>query len=364
MTAINQVLNCPNCNGIARQYATVRNSPYLQNILYTDRTSALAASVLQEVVFFFCENCIYLFNPKFQSELVEYDRNYNNDQSYSAVNVQHIHNVADNLNQTIGGISDKKILEIGCGNGHLLGMLHQKGGLVTGYDPAYQGRFGVEQYVKKRYWKYEPGTSYDLIVLRLVLEGLNNPEELFKEMSQASTQHSYLYLELIDSAEIIRLGNTNSLYHECARYFSSSSIALFLARFGFETTKILSYDGGWLGILARRLVPAPSKVNLTFLQQHRRILIWGMAGRSIQFLLNNSLGVEAIEYAVDIDPVKQGKYIPGTGQKILSPEEAVVYNPDLVIVLNASYSDEVRSVFTANEPRIITSSEIFELDHT
>ena len=51
---------------------------------------------------------------------------------------------------------------------------------------------------------------------------------------------------------------------------------------------------------------------------------------------------EEIEYAVDVNPHKHGTYMAGTGQKIIAPELLREYNPDVVIVMNPIYCNEIR----------------------
>jgi hypothetical protein len=60
-----------------------------------------------------------------------------------------------------------------------------------------------------------------------------------------------------------------------------------------------------------------------------------------------------VSFGVDIDPLRQGLHIPVTGQRILSPEEARAYGPDLVIVANPVYAPEIRAVLR-NETRLVT----------
>jgi len=49
-----------------------------------------------------------------------------------------------------------------------------------------------------------------------------------------------------------------------------------------------------------------------------------------------------IKYVVDINPNKHGKYIAGTGQKIVSPEFLRAYQPDVVIIMNPIYKSEIQ----------------------
>ena len=51
---------------------------------------------------------------------------------------------------------------------------------------------------------------------------------------------------------------------------------------------------------------------------------------------------DQIEYIVDVNPRKQGKYIGGTGQQIVLPEFLRDYQPDVVIVMNPIYKKEIQ----------------------
>jgi hypothetical protein len=49
----------------------------------------------------------------------------------------------------------------------------------------------------------------------------------------------------------------------------------------------------------------------------------------------------SIEYVVDINPHRKGYYMSGTGQEIVSPDFLAEYKPDVVIVMNEIYCDEI-----------------------
>jgi hypothetical protein len=48
-----------------------------------------------------------------------------------------------------------------------------------------------------------------------------------------------------------------------------------------------------------------------------------------------------VPYVVDINPHKQGAFMPGTGQQVVGPESLVEFQPDTVILMNPVYRDEV-----------------------
>ena len=55
-----------------------------------------------------------------------------------------------------------------------------------------------------------------------------------------------------------------------------------------------------------------------------------------------TLGVkDEIEYVVDINPNRHGKFVAGAGKMIVSPEFIRDYKPDTVIIMNPIYSKEI-----------------------
>jgi hypothetical protein len=73
----------------------------------------------------------------------------------------------------------------------------------------------------------------------------------------------------------------------------------------------------------------------------KRVAIWGSGSKCVGFL--TSLGLDdEIVCVVDINPHRHGKFIPGVGKPIMPPEHLKVVKPDVVIVMNAIYHDEIR----------------------
>ncbi len=73
----------------------------------------------------------------------------------------------------------------------------------------------------------------------------------------------------------------------------------------------------------------------------RRAVVWGSGSKGVAFLSSLNLN-GAIEYVVDINPFRQGRFMPGTGQEIVSPEFLANYRPDVAIAMNPIYESEIR----------------------
>jgi hypothetical protein len=72
----------------------------------------------------------------------------------------------------------------------------------------------------------------------------------------------------------------------------------------------------------------------------KKIVVWGGGSKAVAFLATLGLR-EQIDYVVDINPHKHGKFIPGTGHEVKSPETLRSFQPDAVILMNPIYVNEV-----------------------
>jgi hypothetical protein len=74
-------------------------------------------------------------------------------------------------------------------------------------------------------------------------------------------------------------------------------------------------------------------------------VIWGAGSKGVSFL--NEVDTDGVvELAVDINPRKHGMHISGAGQEIVGPDALVAYRPEVVIVMNPNYRDEIAATLT------------------
>jgi hypothetical protein len=69
-------------------------------------------------------------------------------------------------------------------------------------------------------------------------------------------------------------------------------------------------------------------------------VLWGGGSKAVAFLTTIKLQA-GLDYVVDINPYKHGTFLPGVGQEVVSPEFLQGYRPDVVIVMNSIYLDEI-----------------------
>jgi len=321
-----------------RPYFQVKNSPMLQNVLYETAELARAAPTVT-ADFWGCENCLFLFNPGFVEP--SYSGEYNNDQSLSPTYRDHLRAVVAFLTDALH--KPATVLEIGCGNGLVLSMLHNQGYEVQGYDPAHAAGL---RYVERGPWRPSEKT-YDAVLFRHTLEGISGFEHLLVDVSQKLKPDGLVYVEFTNSRNIVERGSTVTLYHECAQYFSEGALSLFFSKLGMFMIAMRQFFGGDITamIMKRSRMHPPQGASFEKLAGYSNVHIWGVSGRTIHFLTNYADRLERVRFGVDLDPRKQGKYVPFTGQKILSPVDCVSSRPDAVIVLNEYYAQEIAALF-------------------
>lgn len=131
---------------------------------------------------------------------MDYDDSYQNEQNYSQYFVDYLNEIVSYLIKN--NFQDKKIVEIGCGKGWLTELLEKRGFKnIYGFDPAYEG---VNPNITKDYFseKYK-SINADLIILRHVLEHIENPYEFLQHIQNATSKDTKVLIEVPDFEWIV-----------------------------------------------------------------------------------------------------------------------------------------------------------------
>ena len=79
----------------------------------------------------------------------------------------------------------------------------------------------------------------------------------------------------------------------------------------------------------------------------KKAVIWGSGSKCVSFLTTLSIN-DQIEYVIDINPFRQGRFIPGAGKQIMSPNFLKKYDPDITLVMNPIYLKEIKEFLELN----------------
>ena len=357
-----------------RPFFVLHDAPLLQNVFFSRQEEARGAA-RESHTFVHCETCDLAFNPTFREGAVRYDGRYDNDQSGSPRYRAHVAEVAGHLQEACALSPQRRVLEIGCGNGYFLSVVGTlTGATVRGYDPAYGGTYldpgcVARQEADPAALAADPHAPFDLIVLRHCLEAMPEPLPLLRALAGKLAAVGALFVEITDFQALARAHDFTRLFHEYARYYAPTSLSRLMAQAGLVLSSARPFfEGQYSGCLFRvQAVEAPLALASTriraYLARHRRVVLWGASGRAVTFLSHLALGPDVVAHAVDVAAQKQGRFLPVTGQRILSPAEAVAFAPDLVIVANAAYEDEIRERLPPG-PAFISLTALQALDET
>jgi SAM-dependent methyltransferase len=326
-----------------------------------------------------CPACGLVFNSAFDPRLVEYGTNYENALDFSPAFQAYVKSLVDRL-VTRYSLSHKKIIEIGCGNGVFLTKLCAQGGISgIGYDPSFAGDPAPAdnlRFVKGYFGKAEADKDIDFICCRHVLEHLEHPLDFLTNLRSMLRQSRdiKLYFEVPNGVNVLAGDARWDVIYEHVSYFTEASLRNLLKRAGFEVLasgtafneQFLFVEASITSLVgaddhAAHLKGAEAPVNKKilsfsehfnaaihawseclkrFASSHKTVAFWGAGSKGVTFL-NLVPGARSIRPVVDLNPRKQGMFVAGTGQLIVSPESLADYSPEIVIVLNPAYRSEI-----------------------
>jgi SAM-dependent methyltransferase len=332
----------------------------------------------------FCASCGFIFNAAFDATLLDYSTDYEETQGFSPRFQTFARDLARRLIERFD-LHGKEILEIGCGKGEFLVLLCEMGpNRGTGIDPAYvPERTRSEaaeriRFVRDFYSKAYRGLSADFICCRHTLEHIPDVADFVGLVRGAiGDLGTPVFFEVPDTRRVLREGAFWDVYHEHCSYFTLGSLARLFRSSGFLVSDLdVGYDDQYLllearpspdGIGGRVADPLPQEESLSELameveqfrktqetamtrwagrldrwrKQGRQVVVWGSGSKGVAFLTTLRVG-EQVSCVVDVNPFRQGKFMVGSGHPIVAPESLTTSPPDVVVVMNPIYVDEIR----------------------
>jgi hypothetical protein len=292
-----------------------------------------------------------VYNESFIPELMVYDQHYQNEQAVSPLFQQHLSSVLSIIESTIG---KEEIVEVGCGKGFFLEMLFKEGFQVIGFDPTYEGSNPV---IEKRYFTSDVGIQSKGIILRHVLEHIQNPIDFLFQLRDANGGHGKVYIEVPCFDWICRHRAWFDIFYEHVNYFRISDFhhmfsevidsgKLFGNQYIYVVAELSSLQIPKFDNSSSVYFPTDFLRKLTDYQivEQAKAAIWGGASKGVIFALLKSRIGHFVDVVIDINPAKQNKYLPSTGIKVSSPDKIFDLLPDksTIFVMNSNYLEEIK----------------------
>lgn len=289
-----------------------------------------------------------IFNASFNPELMEYDDAYQNEQGVSPIFRAHLESVSQIIQQCLG---QKNIVEVGCGKGFFLEMLLSKGVDITGFDPTYEGS---NPRVRRHFFKKGVDVKAEGIILRHVLEHVQDPYSFLQQLKEANGGEGRIYIEVPCFEWILNHRAWFDIYYEHVNYFRLSD---FNRMFGKVIESGRLFGDQYIYVVAELdSLRVPKKepgdqvqIPLGFednIVVPKHSAIWGGSSKGVIFALFKEKAGQPVNIVIDINPAKQGRYLPATGLKVYSPDEALKLLPkgSTIYVMNSNYLNEIKQM--------------------
>ncbi|MBA2516045.1 MAG: hypothetical protein H0V22_01790, partial [Solirubrobacterales bacterium] len=82
------------------------------------------------------------------------------------------------------------------------------------------------------------------------------------------------------------------------------------------------------------------------------VAVWGAGAKGVTFANQLDPSAQALACVVDLNPAKQGGFLPGTGHRILSPRELDGEGIATAILLNPNYEQEIRDMLAGSQSSV------------
>ena len=287
-----------------------------------------------------------------------------------------------------------KVIEIASNDGYLLQHFVAKGIAVLGIEPAanvaaaaaLKGIPTEIRFLGSATAEIIASThgQADLLLGNNVLAHVPDLNDFVAGLKRLLAPHGVITMEFPHLRKLMKCNQFDTIYHEHFSYFSFLTVEKVFASHGLTLFDVdeLPTHGGSLRIYARHTnnlklpvnqrvramlvteveegfmtlehyrgfgeqVRATKRKLLAFLidakQRGKRIVGYGAPGKGNTLLNYCGIRTDFLDFTVDANPYKQGKYTPGTRIPILAPDSIRQARPDYVLILPWNLKDEISS---------------------
>ena len=338
-----------------------------------------------------CESCFLVQLDEFVSPENIFD-DYTYFSSYSSSWLEHCKKYVEKMISDRGIHSDSFVVELASNDGYLLQYFKENQIPHLGIEPAKNVAehaiakgiqtevrfFGIETAV-------QVSQSYgqaDLILGNNVLAHVPDINDFVGGLKVLLKPSGFITMEFPHLLNLIHENQFDTIYHEHFSYLSWIAVERIFAHHGLTLFDVeeLPTHGGSLRIYARHVenntLPITSRAMelrereieaglntletyldytekvketkrkiLDFLIEAKRegkqIVGYGAPGKGNTLLNYCSIRQDFLDYTVDKNPHKQGKFLPGTHIPVFGPEKIAETKPDYVMILPWNLKEEI-----------------------
>jgi SAM-dependent methyltransferase len=336
----------------------------------------------------FCPNCSLVQILETVPPEVLFSADYPYYSSFSDHLLEHSRKNALNLVATRKLNKDSLVVELASNDGYLLKNFVEKGVPVLGIDPADGPAkaaikigvptlctfFGKDLATKLR----NENRRADVIIGNNVLAHVADTNGFVEGVKILLKDNGVGVFEFPYIGDLIEHGEFDTIYHEHLCYFSATAIDHLFRRHGLYLNNVerLSIHGGSLRIYVEPKEAVGDAVSKLLAEEvalgidrypyyqkfgnrvkeirkslremcakikaeGKTIAAYGAAAKGSTLVNYVGLGTDTIDFVVDRNVHKQGKFMPGVHIPILDPKSLMEKKPDYVLLLPWNFKDEI-----------------------
>jgi SAM-dependent methyltransferase len=381
--------SCRSCGApLERLFVDLGMSPPCEDFLAADRL--LGPETFYPLDVRICDRCLLVQLPTYLSAASIFTE-YAYFSSYSDSWVDHARRLVDEAirRQRLGPTS--QVVEIGSNDGYLLQHVIANGIPAIGVEPARNiaavanghGIPTLNKFFSTEVAREIVGSSgqADLIVANNVFAHVPDLNDFVGGLGDLLRPGGLLSIEVAYLVKLIEHNEFDTIYHEHFMYYTVLSARGVLARHGLRILDVeeLPTHGGsirlWVAheddarestptveaLLARERAAGLDSAEgyggfgervqrlkqdlLAFLIEQRRrgltIAGYGAPGKANTLLNFCGIRTDLIDYLVDRNPYKHGRFTPGTHIPIFAPDRLSETRPDIIVVMPWNLRDEI-----------------------
>lgn len=343
---------------------------------------------------FVCDQCFLVQLGEFKN-LIDIFADYAYFSSYSRTWVSHAEEYANTLVNRFKFNQKTLVSEIASNDGYLLQFFKKKKFSVLGIEPASnvakvaeeKGIPTINKFFGAKLAKelVRSKTKPDLLIANNVLPHIPDLNDFLNGLKILLADNGVLTVQFSAYlVPLIRYGQFDHIYHEHFSYFSFYTVRKIFSHFGLTIFDVdeLPIHGGSLRLYikhsenkekafyikqnVRNQIEKEQKFGITKISTYtdfpkkvatikdsildffvktkamkKKIIGYGAPAKGNTLLNFCGINSDFIDYTVDINPYKQGKFLPGSHIPIQSPEKVFETKPDYLLILPWNLKNEI-----------------------
>jgi SAM-dependent methyltransferase len=391
---MNSDIKCRFCGGPLVEVVDLGMSPLCES--YVAKNQLNSMEPFYPLVVHVCRDCLLVQLQEYVAP-DEIFPEYAYFSAYSDAWLDHAQRYVELTTARFGLGPMSRVIELGSNDGYLLQFFVRRGIPALGIDPAANVARAAEARGVPTLVKFfgvetarelaEKNIQGDLVLGNNVLAQVTNLNFFVEGVRIILKPHGVCTIEFPHLLKTIADNQFDQIYHEHFSYFTALTAERIFTAHGmriFDVEELWTHGGSLriyachaadeshptlpaVSALMRRerdagldrleayfefadRVRATKRKLLSFLieakSSGKSLAGYGAPGKSSTLLNYCGIRTDFLDYTVDRNPYKQGKYLPGTHIPIFPPEKIAETKPDYILILPWNLKDEVMSQLT------------------